>query len=373
MANKEARKALEEAQEKRSSLLNNLLKTVKPEHIAQRQPKKKTNVQLYGLMRLGTHANHEVRSLESYISKSYNLEKQKLGLVKHLYVKYSVPNFMYDLFTDTNKNHPYFGYQWFFCLTQGGSFQKLVKDILTKKECISFLETPDGYNFQRAFWFAKLKNQAISPKIISSLLFTKDFFSRAEPTATNVECYAHVIEFYAKYHTEMDDLTFDEVTDFIYYKIGNDAAFTLRGRTLNSIKMLSNEWHNLMQKAKYGSKVTWDGKLLAPWYYENKEAMWEIFELKSNHDLIKEGRKQKHCVSYYVTQCVEGRCNIFSLRKHNPDTLVENEKSRITMEMRQSSIVQIRGSQNRQANGEEIRIIQKFADKQGFQITSRSW
>jgi hypothetical protein len=276
---------------------------------------------------------------------------------------------MYNLFLVKRND---IGFEWFFCLAQGGSFQKLVKDVLTKKECIAFLAAPDDYDTDQAFWFAKLHNSGISQKIIHGLIVRKEFFRVASIRAESVARYADVIQFYAKYHAEMDDMTFDEITDYIRAN-AHRGDFTLRGRTLNSVIALSTEWHRESMNAKYGAKVAWDGKRMKPWYKDEKEIIWEIVELKTNHDLITEGRKQHNCISSYVSSCINGYCNIFSLRRFHAHTLVEMVKNRITFEVRGNSIVQIRGNSNRNANDEEMRVLRKFALDSGFTVMKSRW
>ena len=363
MANKLKRKEMEEKEQKRTSVLTSLLK----KNVSFKPPKRKTVGELYSMMSLHNFEMYEIRPRQSFVVRSYNLERQKKMLLQHLYVKYPVPEFMYNLFfphlflRSANFNPNNFGFDWFFCMAQGGSFQKLTKGVLTKKECISFFKAPDNYSVLNAFWFAKLHNRNIPHRIIKGLIFDKEMFD-LPATPDIVENQAHIIEWYAKYGKDMNDTTFNEVTDCIRAKTREDRTFSLNGRTLNSVTLLSNVWHNLMMNAKYGTKVTWDGTNIKPWTYERNEIVWEAFEIKSNHDLIKEGNKQRHCVSSYVDSCMNEKCKIFSLRCYHVDTLIEIEKNRVTLEVRNKNIVQARGLMNRLPSTEENIMIRKFAE-----------
>ena len=366
MANKEKRLKLEEAEREAQASLSLCLAQKKREYGKLRVPKKKSSSELYDILGAYSFKEKEINSLESYAAKSYNLDRQKEFLIRHLYVKYPVPKFFFNLFTSQRPDH--FGFNWFFCLAQGGSFQKLVKDLMTKKEVISFLEAPEDYTVEQAFWFAKMHHRGLPGGLIKKLIFDKDlFFGVNVLNVGHHERFNEAINFYGKYYKDMDERTFGEVTDFIKHKFA-DAAFSLKGRTLNSVKTLSNEWHVLVQKAQFGQKVSWAGIQNKIWVHEEEKQniIWEIRELKSNHDLINEGRKLRHCIGGYVTSCLNGGCNIFSLRKYYFNTLNEIIKNRVTIEKRGKELVQVRGLMNRLPDKEEIRIIRKWAEIFGY-------
>ena len=377
MANKLKRQEEEQESLDRINRLTNRLKLSKRKV---KPPKKKSNKELYTALGLELYSEYAIRPLETYKVKSFNLEKQQIDLIKHLYVKYPVPNFMYNIFFESKA---VFGFEWFFCLAQGGSFQKLAKDFMTKKECVLFLSAPEDYKFVLdGIWFAKMKNLNIPKSFIDKLIFDKDFFNGQifVPHKNNVEYfskYDEVFNFYAKYHQDIDSLTFDEITDFIKYKVYNDKEFSLKGRTLNSVKMLSNEWHVLTQKAELGGRSEWTGMGLKTWSREEydkdsgTEAIWEILELTTNHALINEGRKQKHCVASYVGSCKGGSLNIFSARKYNAATFREWEKNRITIAVRNGAITESRGNSNRPMNPTEKRIVKLFANQNN--LTTSRW
>ena len=363
MANKLKRKELEEKEQKKNASVLSQLKRKKT-----RNPilKKKNGSEIYSSLGLHFFQSKEIRSLQIYSPKSYNLQRQKESLIRHLYVKYGIPKFMYKWFDKVNFDSYIFDYV--FCIAQGGSFQKLVKGILTKKECIEFLKAPDDSSFEEAVWFAKMKLKNIPIKFINGLL-KKDIFQRVDIfDEEELEKYTEIIDFFAKYHEEIDKNTFDEISDFIRhsYRIHGEEPFSLKGRTVNSVKVLSNTWHIETQNLKIGKNTYWKAKdLKEPWLYEEEKnnVIWEVTELTSTKDLINEGRINRHCVGSYLLSVSNGDCVIYSLRLFDSRTLEEMRKSRITMEKRHNELVQCRGLQNRLPNPEENRIIRKFASK----------
>jgi hypothetical protein len=171
------------------------------------------------------------------------------------------------------------------------------------------------------------------------------------------------------------------VTDFLAWKLQNDASFRLKGRTASSVIKLTNEWHVLMQKAKLGHTVEWKGMGVPDWEFEGRDKIWTVCELRNNKELMNEGRKQKHCVYSYVRWCVEGRSAIFSLRAFQklPAYMSDGqtiwskkcELTRVTIEATSTGdIVQVRGHLNRKANDDEKKIIRQWAGEKG--LISRS-
>ena len=139
---------------------------------------------------------------------------------------------------------------------------------------------------------------------------------------------------------------------------------------------LAIEWQELMQKAKLGAQVTWEGLRSDSWLYEDRSFLWEAIQLLNNHELMNEGRIQRHCVYSYVEHCRRGLCFIYSLRKYHKIRVGESqirgkEISRVTIEVTPHRVaVQIRGRQNRLPNEEERAILQRWGGEAGIEIRS---
>ncbi len=321
----------------------------------------------------------ELRPAYSYVSKSYNLDRQLAGLVNHMFARYPAPAFLYqackkwtgDPFECMHETYR----DWLVTLAQGGSFPKLVKGIMTSREAFTFLSAPAANRIHENVWWAKMKVAGLPNSIIEKLterIFGHYFFDDPDGRL------AEVIQFYARYHADMDKVTFGEITDFVTWKLRNDAVFSLRGRTVTSVIKLTNEWHVLMQKAKLGHSVEWKGLGIPDWEFEAKDRIWTVTELRNNKELLNEGRKQKHCVYSYVHACVGGRAAIFSLRAYRKLVAAYNEDGtpiwdrsfeldRITVEVNNNRmVVQVRGSLNRGATDEEKRLLRQWVGDHGL-------
>lgn len=360
----------------------NALKTAKKEIKVNKKPKKLDINLLASWLVLDITDGHIIRPISTYPNRSYNADKQMQGLIRHLYVKYPTPIFLYEVCKKGYKaKHPEMHADyllWFLALAQGKSFTKLAKPYMTAKECHYFLSAPYG-EIHNNVWWAKLKAAGIPANVSDGLIdkiFKNQFF--VDPTNRLNE----LIVFYAHHHQEMDKTTLGEVNDYINWVLVNEPEFRFKGRTAASMINLSNEWHRLMQKAKLGKFVEWDTMNIPSWTFVDKHSMWTMDELVNNKELANEGRKQKHCVYGYVSQCINGNCNIFSLREHSKECVGvdDDEKpiyqpcselNRITVEIRNRSVVQVRGHLNRSIESRERNILRIWCCEKGITISGR--
>lgn len=77
---------------------------------------------------------------------------------------------------------------------------------------------------------------------------------------------------------------------------------------------------------------------------------------KETKDLQEEGSRLNHCVASYIKRVIDGQCLIYFLRKQD-----KQEESLITLEVKDNSIVQVRGSHNRKPSEEERKALEQFA------------
>lgn len=336
----------------------------------------------------------EVRPLEAYPNRSYNQDKQVVGLIRHLYVKYSCPYWMYDVLRkDFKQPYPkmHETYRaWFLALAQGRSFTKMAKPYMNAKEAYYFLNAPYT-EIHKNFWWARLKHAGVDERQAKQLIeriFGSYFFNHPDDVLDEDGRLAEVVTFYANHGRALDKQDFDAVTDFVAWKLRNDVEFRFKGRTSTSMIGLSNEWHHMMQKAKLGKHVQWKSMNVKDWEYIDNHYIWQVQELCDNKELANEGRKQKHCVFSYVSACVSGTCHIFSMRGYYKKTIgvddegnsiytPGDEQYRVTIEVRGGrSVVQARCSVNRMPDNHEAGMLKRWAAENGIYIENyalRRW
>lgn len=87
-------------------------------------------------------------------------------------------------------------------------------------------------------------------------------------------------------------------------------------------------------------------------YQDNK---YVIFPAKSYEDLVEESKQQNNCVRTYAERIVEGECYIYFMRK-----LSDLNKSLVTVEVRDNTVVQKRTKNNEITTKEQDKFLQKW-------------
>lgn len=362
----------------------------KSDHATQRDEKRrkrKSTPELWGMLNTLGIDHRAIRPLDDYQPRSYNLDRQLTGLIAHLFVQYPVPRFLAETCLKWPESRPFRANQrlyreWFVTAAQGGSLRKAMKGVLASKEVVLFLKAPHREVHQNVWW-AKLRYAGI-PEPITQTLLDKILsqYSFDDPDGRLHE----VLYFYANHHAEMDRRTVGDLADFIRFKLTNDVEFRFKGRTVASMVDLTARWHVLLQKAKLGTTVEWEGLNYGIWEITEKQQRHRVVELLSNKDLMTEGRKLRHCVYSYAGWCAQGRTSIFSLRSYNLNKtgqlddegqpiLHESEFARATIEVSRSSmqVVQFRTLLNAAPNEEQRRLLNRWAGEKGLRLGSSAY
>jgi hypothetical protein len=345
-----------------------LLTSTKPKARAAKRAKKdkrKTYESMSGYVNIDDLKDNVVRKPEEWESKSYNIKRQIQDYIRHLFVIYPVPTFLYEAFGYDPKIRlrqyngtwiklePCNFIPWFMAIAQGKSFHKLVKGIMTKREANAFLKSPQFNTIEESVWWARLTVAGIQSGLTKKLIIR---FFIDKPADDFSERYKDLIVFFNKFQNDIDKHTFDEISDFIADKFTNDQDFSLKGRTLGSVIRLSNEWHLMIHKAKVNTYKEWEPIDVPDWIFKDKEkTVWCVEQITNNIDLVKEGRRQRHCVYSYTIRCEMGKCFIFTMESSREGKL-------LTLELDANKrIVQARGKFNRSPTAYERRVILRWA------------
>lgn len=339
--------------------------------------KRKTYTELLTMLDLSGVRYHTLRSADEYVPKTYNLDRQLYGLIDHLFVQYETPYFLYKCLTKEGALHPMNDAfkQWFLTVSQGGSFRRFVRELMTSKEASVFLRGSGDWPIFRYVWWAKMKVAGIPESTIDKII-DKLYAGKAVACISKQDL--DLICFFGKHHGDFGKEELGEVLDFLAWKLPRDPEWSLKGRTASSLIKLSNEWHVLIQKAKLGGDVKWQGIGWPEWEHVEKGFVCSVQELTNNKELLNEGRKQLHCVYSYVQRCVAGQSYIFSLRTYEKGPVVKmsdgtpvvsrgEEKSRLTIEVnKQRAVIQARGRFNCGPTPQEKLLMRMWAGSCGI-------
>lgn len=93
---------------------------------------------------------------------------------------------------------------------------------------------------------------------------------------------------------------------------------------------------------------------------ENHIHRWSIDQITSSKELQVEGNAMRHCVSSYVPYCRSGEISIWTMR--------EDGCRKVTIEVRNSTIVQARGLANRPIRPTERFLLNRWASQNNLSI-----
>lgn len=337
--------------------------------------KRKTHEEISSnVLYLDRYKQKIVRPPEEWRCVSYNEEKQTISFIKHLFVKYPVPYFMYKLFINVRdrfnrvtRHRPFADFNsdfinWFFVIAQGGSFQKCVKGIMTKKEAHLFLKAPNENPPYMNVWWAKCRALDISLGTTNKLLERILVHVFIDDPNGKI---AGMLHFFAKYEKDIDRDTFNDIADFIRTRALLNNDFSFKGRTLQSIIRLSNEWHRETQRTKGIGNFSWEGINIEDWEFSGKNHVWTVKQILDTKGLHHEGSKQRHCVYSYATRCKSGFSYIFTMDSVCKHTGTKTKH--ITIELDNSRrIMQAKGKLNRGPDDLEKQIMRRWAGDNGI-------
>lgn len=309
--------------------------------------------------------------LVKYRPKSYNEDAQVIELIRKFVCKYNVPKFMFKACTMTRNIENDF-IDWFYCMATGGSFHKTYGHrVFTKKGSHIFMTSRNDLSIRENIWRAKILSFGGDQSHVNAIIqsFNLVIMDICDPF------WDEAVKFFIKNPAPKKEL--QELFDFIIRKHLEDNHFNFKGRTLQSLIKLSNDWHIEMMKLKDEFGSVWNGLPIEDWIHEEKIrengnmvvlGHWMVEQIKSSKRLIKEGQALKHCVGGYVDRCVNGNSFIFTL---GFDTQYGVFQKLLTIEVSPNyTITQVRGKRNRYPTEKEKSIVKMWGRKNNLRYNA---
>ncbi|MEM6684312.1 MAG: PcfJ domain-containing protein [Bacteroidota bacterium] len=310
--------------------------------------------------------NSALRDIKDWKRNSRNEDKQLKSIIKHCFVKYEVPEFMYEAWRDYNRKY----ISWFIDLAYGQSVKSLSKMPirLTKKAAHYFLQAPKEYTIEMALRRAQAlafgTDELLAGRIACTGLSRNNFQHEA--------FWETVIQFFMK-QTMLDFNKMEEIIDYLSDCIHNNPEYSIKGRTITSLTRQSDEWHT--EQAVYNASMvemfTWTPTLNSSFIvekWEEKEAKkYRLFELCSSKELIVEGRKMNHCVASYARSCCVKVASIYSLRCSSV-TKGQEILATIEVDNKSQTIVQAKARFNRPISATAKNIMSDWATEHDLKI-----
>lgn len=318
-----------------------------------------------------------LRSDKDFVVKTKSKEraKQVKELVRYVFNKYTVPDFLTNVWIESSNNliRKQFDFKkWYICVATGGSlYKEITKEFLTKKETHTFLTCAHKVNVEEALVYAIAKcegaNDGLALRIARSKI--KDH--------ALTEFFKQNIRWFVK-NTPESIAQINDLIDFLLFKRQESPTFSLMGSgfTLHSLIKKMHDWHYDLRRLKAIGEAYWEGHPIDNAIYnfkneQNVEYNWHFYQIKSAKELQQEGNAQRHCVLSYKNRCINGSCSIWSLKLGLAIENVNQAKRRITIELNNDGkIVQARGLANRALKNDEKAIIQRWAKENSLYMSS---
>ena len=308
-----------------------------------------------------------VRLPETWVplTRSNREDRQQSDLIRHLFRLYPVPGFLEAAWTskDERRFHTAGGTveftDWYIAVAQGRSlFGTCTKGYLSRRETHVFLKAPDRFSIRRNIWWARALcfggDLGIAERIARSKLHRHDFSD---------QFWISVMRFFVANPVHLHEM--DDLLDYLAAARDENPAFTMKERTLRSVRRASEEWHRYMARRRRHSGLSWPGRAIARpgWSLAfgrdiGKET-FTVRQITTGRRLVEEGRAMRHCVALYERFCIEGRSSIWTMKKRSALDAVTRC---LTIEVdRAGTIVQARGYANRPPRPREAAVLAKWA------------
>ena len=259
---------------------------------------------------------------------------------------------------------------WYVAAAQGKSLYKLhTRGILSKKETHLFLQAPDHYSCKQALWWAKAIGEGgdvgVAHRIANSA-----FNTRFDTDKIMDEFWVSVMRFFVQNPVSINEM--NNLFDYLMAEHRDNAHFKMKGRSLDSIRRKSEEWHRLQIKQSKIGGGTWEGMPVETWTEKtgkkNNRTTWTVEQINTGNALLREGQKMRHCVSSYKRECMEGRTAIFSMSS----VVGWKEHRNLTIEVTidKWQVVQVAGFGNRRATNQEHNILRHWAREHDLEVAA---
>lgn len=323
-----------------------------------------------------------VRRLGEWLGSAEGWHGAVVSVAQHLAGKHPVPRFLAASWyaTDPTSDRKR---QWFVAHAAGASFRSLDLPIrMTRNMERIFLGSPDHMSIEYAIRRAELLGLGASDDLLQAVLAT--------PLArdlSNGEFWRTVWLFLIANAGAIDTAQVGPVIDFLQ-SIRHDRvtvetpagmvtqappqpSFSIKGRTVQSVLRLMNDWHRSLGMAHGG--VAWPSSPLRPMFVEQPaadpsepSAVWQLTELTNGAQLRVEGSSLRHCVASYADRCWRGTSRIWSLRVRRGEKV--RHVLTIEVDLKRRAVVQARGWRNRRPAGTPLRLLQDWAVRERLRL-----
>lgn len=326
--------------------------------------------------------------------KTRDPARLRLAAARHLFARFPVPAALERIWLDMeglDAAEVRLRKRWYVVAARGGSlFRECAGTLLSRKEVHVFLGASADLGFEEAFWHAVARSHTGDAGVALRIARSKI----ARTPRGELGFWHEAARFFCANPATLAEI--DDLSDYLAQCHRSDRSYSLKGRTLASLRRRMHEWHRdlaAIQRieqarqraaARYGigwhdgeaDGASWRGSPLEDWTWQpsgqpsGKEARatreaYLVKQLRTAADLVEETRAMRHCVSTYARYCIAGHASIWSLRR-----LASGKAERLlTIELDpRNRAVQVRGFANRLPVPDELKVLARWARERGIAL-----
>jgi hypothetical protein len=332
-----------------------------------------------GIGALSKHLHTCVREPEAWRCPKGNFQIRFRHLVRHLFARFNVPEFMdrvwmepenepQEFYIDLGKGVPVYGHD----------FLKEAK--MSRKTAHWFRQAPANSTVIQAVRWAQIRTIRKEKRLyrtVSHSFLGKDL--------SNDVFWSGAIQWLMK-QKEVDCSLVRPLLRFVNYlkygkfQLGNvlmplpapDPDFSFSGRTFSSVIKAMRDFETSIKMDRDQESTSWAPAPFPDFDWDkhpetgSRISGFRMVQIVNYNDLVQEGVLQKHCVATYSKTCLNGNTSIWSLRLGDKD----HERPLVTVELMNTGMVvnQVKGLNNRLADQFEAKMVLDWASHIGAQV-----
>jgi hypothetical protein len=335
------------------------------------------------LLNLSRFRSAHVRAVEEWPGTSASWRREVSSLAQHLIGRYAVPPFLAASWYAVDDEYAEQKRHWYVGHARGASFRSLdLPIVMTRTMEHVFLSSPDHLPIEHALRRAELLALGASHELVHTVLATRlgtdlrngEFwptawrFLIANSRAIDPTQLGPMIDFI---HAIRHDRVAVETASGVVLRDPPQPSFSMKGRTVQSMFRLMQEWHRSLGVAQGG--LTWSPSPLQPMLIEEAAqdasappSVWQLTELTCGEQLRMEGSALHHCVASYADRCWRGASRIWSLRVRRGEKV--RHVLTIEVDMTKRAVIQAAGWGNRAASGKPLRLLQEWTAREKLRL-----
>ncbi len=323
-----------------------------------------------------------VRPVSEWTPRGKGRETLFRSLCDHLLARYPVPAILWSGLLEPR---PELFVPLVAHVAQGGSLFDYVKQTafavpLTRRMCHDVLTTPSSGTLLAAIRRAEVRSVGGDARLAQAWLGTP--VAQSIGRGDDEAFWLTVLEWFGKV-PEWQPSQVAPLVDYIGHRRGEDARFSMRGRSLLAMTRAMSMWHRELAHLGVVRAAVFEASGFKSAKIDRSERgrdgplqkrIWRVDEILSTPRLADEGRRMNHCVYSYAAAIERKQTSIWSMTLEDG----QGETGRwamLTIEVRNAirRVVQARGRFNRTATSEEHAILMRWAGMNGLEISLGRW